>query len=132
MRLDEIRVSARRRALGLERIDGTAPRASWPRSRTRAARPSRCRTTCPNPQRLFDEKKKAFGRLDVLVNNAGVCKFAALSPRTNSTDSLLAMWAALRQRHQYRLYATRTSLPATATYTATKGAVDSITGVLAK
>src|SRR6266705_5843287 len=33
-------------------------------------------------QRLFAETKKAFGRLDVLVNNAGVYQFAALGEIT--------------------------------------------------
>src|SRR2546422_1858766 len=33
-------------------------------------------------QRIFAETKKAFGRLDVLVNNAGVYQFAALEDIT--------------------------------------------------
>src|SRR5690242_1035316 len=33
-------------------------------------------------QRIFAETKKAFGRLDVLVNNAGVYQFAALGEIT--------------------------------------------------
>src|SRR6266436_9483886 len=33
-------------------------------------------------QRLFDETKKAFGSLDVLVNNAGVYRFAPLEEVT--------------------------------------------------
>src|SRR5712672_4379489 len=33
-------------------------------------------------QRLFAETKKAFGRLDVLVNNAGVYEFAPLDQIT--------------------------------------------------
>src|SRR5436305_1175371 len=33
-------------------------------------------------QRIFAETKKAFGRLDVLVNNAGVYQFAALEQIT--------------------------------------------------
>jgi 3-oxoacyl-[acyl-carrier protein] reductase len=33
-------------------------------------------------QRLFDETKKAFGTIDVLVNNAGVYKFVPLEDIT--------------------------------------------------
>src|SRR5947208_8236785 len=32
----------------------------------------------PDVKRLFAETKRAFGKLDVLVNNAGVYQFAAL------------------------------------------------------
>src|SRR3954462_4706739 len=35
-------------------------------------------------QRLFTETKKAFGRLDVLVNNAGVFRFEALEAVTET------------------------------------------------
>src|SRR5215813_1761135 len=36
----------------------------------------------PDIQRLFAETKKAFGRLDVLVNNAGVYEFAPIEQVT--------------------------------------------------
>src|ERR1700680_1174126 len=36
----------------------------------------------PDVQRLFAETKRAFGKLDVLVNNAGVYQFAALGEIT--------------------------------------------------
>src|SRR3954452_6776892 len=36
----------------------------------------------PDIQRLFAETEKAFGRLDVLVNNAGVYEFAPLEAVT--------------------------------------------------
>src|SRR5690242_9240253 len=36
----------------------------------------------PDVQRLFAETKKAFGRLDVLVNNAGVYEFAPIEEVT--------------------------------------------------
>src|SRR5258708_13579409 len=36
----------------------------------------------PDVQRLFAETQKAFGKLDVLVNNAGVAEFAPLGEIT--------------------------------------------------
>src|SRR6266481_9320982 len=39
-------------------------------------------TKAKDVQRVFAETKKAFGRLDVLVNNAGVYQFAALGDIT--------------------------------------------------
>src|SRR6202158_4012655 len=100
-------------------------------------------------QRLFDETKKAFGRLDVLVNNAGVYEFAALGEITEEqfhrqfNTNVLGLILATQEAAKLfgseggsviNIGSTVSSLtpPTTAVYTATKGAVDAVTHVLAK
>ncbi|MGA3238904.1 MAG: glucose 1-dehydrogenase [Bryobacteraceae bacterium] len=100
-------------------------------------------------QRLFAETRKAFGRLDVLVNNAGVYQFAALGEiteeqfhrqfNTNVLGLILATQEAAKQFGaeggsiiNIGSTASRLTPPTTAVYTATKGAVDAVTHVLAK
>jgi len=100
-------------------------------------------------QRLFAETKQAFGKLDVLVNNAGVYQFGALGEiteehfhrqfNTNVLGLLLASQEAMRLFGPeggsiINIGSTASSLtpPMTAVYTATKGAVDAVTHVLAK
>lgn len=100
-------------------------------------------------QRIFAETKKAFGRLDVLVNNAGVYQFAALGEiteeqfhrqfNTNVMGLILATQEAAKLFGPeggsiINIGSTVSSLtpPTTAVYTATKGAVDAVTHVLAK
>lgn len=98
---------------------------------------------------IFAETKKAFGRLDILVNNAGVYQFTPLEEiteeifhrqfNTNVLGLLLATQEAAKHfgpegGNVINISSTVTAVnpPASAIYTATKGAVDSITHVLAK
>ena len=100
-------------------------------------------------EHLFTETKKAFGRLDILVNNAGVYQFAPLEEVTEDQlqrhfgINVFGLILATREALKYfgpeggsviNIGSTITSgtPPATVVYTATKGAVDSITRVLAK
>ena len=53
----------------------------------------------PDVKHLFAETRKAFGKLDVLVNNAGVYKFAPIeeSTRPNISASSISMcWGRCR------------------------------------
>src|SRR4029079_1314231 len=100
-------------------------------------------------QHIFAETKKAFGTLDVLVNNAGIYEFAALGEiteeqchrqfNTNVLGLILATQEAVKLLgaeggsiiNSGSSISTLTP-PTTAVYTATKGAVDAVTHVLAK
>jgi 3-oxoacyl-[acyl-carrier protein] reductase len=100
-------------------------------------------------KQLFAETKKMFGRLDVLVNNAGVYQFAPLDQitedqfhrhfDTNVLGLLLATQEAAKHFGEeggsvinIGSVASQTTPPTSAVYTATKGAVDAVTHVLAK
>jgi 3-oxoacyl-[acyl-carrier protein] reductase len=100
-------------------------------------------------RRIFAETKRAFGKLDVLVNNAGVYEFAALGDITEEhfhrqfNTNVLGLILATQEGA--KLFgpeggsiinigstASHITPPSTAVYTATKGAVDAVTRVLAK
>ncbi|HEX3353331.1 MAG TPA: glucose 1-dehydrogenase [Terriglobales bacterium] len=100
-------------------------------------------------QRLFKETKKAFGSLDVLVNNAGVYKFQPLEAITEEefhrqfNTNVLGLLLATREAVKYfgdkggsviniGSVASRLTPPTTSVYSATKGAVDAVTAVLSK
>ncbi len=100
-------------------------------------------------QRIFAEAKKTFGKLDVLVNNAGVYQFAPLEAVTEEQfrkqfdTNVLGLILATQEATKYfgadggsviNIGSVVSSLtpPASVVYTATKGAVDAVTGVLAK
>jgi 3-oxoacyl-[acyl-carrier protein] reductase len=100
-------------------------------------------------KRVFEETKKAFGSLDVLVNNAGVYEFAPLESTTEDefhrefNTNVLGTILATREAVKYfgdnggsviNLGSVASTLtpPNSVVYTATKGAVDAITRVLAK
>jgi 3-oxoacyl-[acyl-carrier protein] reductase len=99
--------------------------------------------------RLFEETKKTFGGIDILVNNAGVYQFGGIEDvtedefhrqfNTNVLGLLLATKAAVKDFGEkggsvinISSVVTRITPPGSAIYTATKGAVDSITHVLSK
>jgi len=99
-------------------------------------------------QGIIDAAINAFGRLDILVNNSGVYEFGALADITdenfhrmfniNVLGLLLTTQAAAKHLGEgasvINIGSGVTSLfpPESAVYTGTKGAVDAITGVLAK
>ena len=100
-------------------------------------------------ERLFVETKKAFGAVDILVNNAGVYKFGSIEQlteddfhtqfNTNVLGLLLTTQGALKSFNEdggsiinIGSVVSRIAPVGSAIYTATKGAVDSITHVLSK
>jgi 3-oxoacyl-[acyl-carrier protein] reductase len=100
-------------------------------------------------KRLFAETKKSFGTIHVLVNNAGVYKFGALESITEEefhrVFNLNVLGLLLTTQEAVKHFGaeggsvinigsgiTRLTPPASAVYTATKAAVDSITHVLGK
>jgi 3-oxoacyl-[acyl-carrier protein] reductase len=99
-------------------------------------------------QRLFEETKKAFGSLDVLVNNAGVFEFSPLEAVTETefhrefNINVLGTILATRESLKYfgpaggsvinlSSVAGVKAIPNSVVYSATKGAVNAITRVLA-
>jgi 3-oxoacyl-[acyl-carrier protein] reductase len=100
-------------------------------------------------RRLFAETKKAFGPIDVLINNAGIYEFSPLQDVTAEhfhkqfNLNVLALILATKEAVNYfndkggsivNLSSAASSLtpPDTVVYSATKGAVDAITKVLSK
>ena len=97
-------------------------------------------------QAIIDAAIKSFGKLDVLVNNSGVYEFGAIDAitpdhfhkqfDTNVLGLLLVTQAAVKHLPKggsiinIGSLVSRITPPGSAVYTATKGAVDAITGVL--
>jgi 3-oxoacyl-[acyl-carrier protein] reductase len=99
-------------------------------------------------QGIIDAAIKNYGQLDVLVNNSGVYEFGAIGDVTeeqfhrmfniNVLGVLLTTQAAVKHLGEGGSIinigsgVTRVTPPNSAVYTATKGAVDAITGVLSR
>jgi 3-oxoacyl-[acyl-carrier protein] reductase len=94
-------------------------------------------------KKLFDETKRAFGKFDVLVNNAGVFRFAPLEQVTeeefhrefniNVLGTLLATKEALNHFNgsgsviNVSSVVSTSPVPNSSVYSSTKGAVDTLT-----
>jgi 3-oxoacyl-[acyl-carrier protein] reductase len=99
-------------------------------------------------QQIFAETKKAYGKLDILVNNAGIYDFKPLEAiteeqfhrqfNTNVLGLILATQEAVKHFNGHGnvinigSVVSRITPPNSTVYTATKGAVDAVTGVLAR
>jgi 3-oxoacyl-[acyl-carrier protein] reductase len=99
--------------------------------------------------RLFAETKKAYGKLNILVNNAGIYDLQPLDKVTeehfHKHFNLNVLGLLLTTKEAVKLIGpeggsiinigsgvSTMTPPNSSVYTATKGAVDAITGVLAK
>jgi 3-oxoacyl-[acyl-carrier protein] reductase len=99
--------------------------------------------------KVFAETKKTFGRLDTLVNNAGVYEFAPLGDITvaqfRKMFDLNVLGLILSSQEALKYFgpeggsiinigsvASSSNPPTASVYTATKGAVDSVTRTLSK
>lgn len=96
-------------------------------------------------KRLFEETKKAFGKLDVLVNNAGIYKFGTIEEVTEEefhrqfNTNVLGLLLSTREAVKYfdakgggniiniSSVVSTNPIPGASIYAATKGAVDTIT-----
>ena len=100
-------------------------------------------------ERLFADTKKAFGQLDILVNNAGVYEFGPLESATEEefhrqfNTNVLGLILTTQEAVKHfgaeggsvinvSSLASSATPPTSVIYSATKAAVDAITGVLAK
>jgi 3-oxoacyl-[acyl-carrier protein] reductase len=100
-------------------------------------------------KRLFEEAKKAFGRLDVLVNNAGVYAFEPVETLSEAefhrefNTNVLGTLLTIRESLKYfgpdggnvinvSSVASLNPPPNSVVYSATKGAVDTITVTLSR
>ncbi|WP_437808636.1 SDR family NAD(P)-dependent oxidoreductase [Sorangium sp. So ce1078] len=113
------------------------------------SRPTRTSANEPDVIKLFGEAKRAYGKVDILINNAGVFSFAPVEGVTvedfhrQFDTNVLGIFLAIK--HASPLFpetgasiinissVVSTLAPASASiYSATKGAVDTITRSLAK
>ena len=99
-------------------------------------------------QAIIDAAITTYGKLDILVNNSGVYKFTPIEDvtedefhrqfNTNVLGLLLVTQAAVKHLKEgasiinIGSVVSRITPPSSAIYTATKGAVDAITGVLSR